>query len=248
MKYMKDYRINKKEHQDDILEVRPSQPSIDEKGQKVKTDSVDVYFADGKVFRDVKKTPRELRKINERQEAQVDTGIENLAKFRERVAKSKIGLGASVATGTLSSIILATSPMVTPIFNIEPNPVTITVAGVTIALCGAIPAGIGLVKNLPIVEELEKLKYRNEHRKELDSIGVYPNALAGLSNDQARRIRRCMSAEDEPKDPFSVAEVDQFSQQDLETIVDNIQREKTYEFEYVKRPTRQKTSSSEEKK
>lgn len=222
---MKDYRIDKKEHLDDILDVTKSAPTVDEDGQEHDIDAIDIHFADGKVFTGVAKTDEQLKKILERQEAQVDEGIENLPVFQRRVKLSGAAAAVSMVAGQIIS-------MTTPIFNMDSDPIKIACAGAVIGLCGAIPAGVCVVKNLPIVKELSKLKYRNDHRDELNKIGTYPNALVGLSESEISRIKS-FGAE---KDPFNVGSVDDFTQGDLETIVDNVQREKDFGFQYAKTP------------
>lgn len=227
---MKDYRINKKENLDDILKITKSAPIVDENGKEIDAEAIDVHFADGKVFKGVAKTDEQLKKILQRQESQVDAGIENLPAFQRRVKLSGAAATVSMVAGPIISSV--GSSMITPIFNMESDPIKIACAGVVIGLCGAIPAGIGVVKNLPIVKELSKLKYRNDHRDELNSIGKHPNALVGLSESEISRINSF-----EPgQDPFNVGSVDDYTQTDLETIIDNIQREKDFDFQYVKTP------------
>lgn len=228
---MRDYRIDKKDHLDDILDVTKSAPYEDEQGKLHELDAIDVHFADGKVFKGIARTSEELKKINERQEAQVDTGIENLPIFERRLHASGALAGVSIVAGPILSTVAAN--MITPIFNMESNPVTVACAGVTIALCGAIPAGVGVVKNLPIVKELRKLKYRNDNEKTLENIKKYPNALAGLSESQVERIEGF----ENPEDSFGISYVNEYTQQDLETIISNVDREETFSFQYAKKPT-----------
>lgn len=230
---MKDYRISKKkkENLDYILDVTTSAPYKDEQENFHESDTIDVHFADGKVFKGIARTPEELKKINERQEIQVDAGIENLPTFERRLHTSSALAGVSIVAGPIVSTVA--SSMLTPIFNMEPNPVTVVCAGVTIALCGAIPASIGVIKNLPKVKELRKLKYRNDNEETLRCINKYPNALASLPESQVERIESFENAEDS----FGISHVNEFTQQDLETIVANIDREKTFGFQYAKKPT-----------
>ena len=77
------------------------------------------------------------------------------------------------------------------------------------------------------VKELEKIEYRDTHKEQLSNIGGYANSLVGVSAKVASLI-------EEEENPFSILNIDSFSQEDLETIIDNMEREKQTGLQYVK--------------
>lgn len=228
---MRDYRLNRKQQPDYIIEAIPKTSVFEEAGETETYDTLDIKFADGKVFKNVMYDEENLKKIEDRQEQQVTEGITNLPIFEKRLTRSGIMTAASIVGGpVIASGIshVAAQSLQTPV-----DPTMVVCAGGVLALCGAIPAAISLVKNLPIVKELKKLKYRNEHRDELDHFEDYENALAGFSNGVAGNY---MAAKLNDEDPFSISNVDGFTQKEMETIVSNIEREKELGFTYVKKP------------
>ena len=77
---------------------------------------------------------------------------------------------------------------------------------------------------------IEKLKYRNDHRDELDNALAYENAFVGLSPRKADFFSKEL---ENGLDPYTVLNIDAYTENDLKTIVDNIEREKTYQFTYA---------------
>lgn len=228
---MRDYRLNRKQQPNYIIEARPNMVVINEGNEVQETETLDIYFADGKVFKNVRYDEENLKKIADRQEQQATEGITNLPIFEKRLTRSGIITAASIVGGPI--IASGISHVVAQSLQTPADPTMVVCAGGILALCGAIPAAISLARNLPIVKELKKLKYRNEHREELDRFDEYENALAGLPKSVTADF---MTAKENGEDPFSTSNVDGFTQQEMETIISNIEREKEFGFTYVKKP------------
>lgn len=226
---MRDYRIKKEQDPHYILQAVPI---VTEEEGKRSYDTFDVYFADGIVFHNQEYTEQNMKKVERKQEEQVDEGIKNLPIFKRRLTISGVINGASAVLGT----IVATNvvPALEQATQTESKPGRILCTAGVLTLLGLIPSAISLVKTKPIVSELTKLQYRNEHRDKLDHFDEYENALVGLSDDVADGYRY---AKEDGEDPFSVVNIDSFTQEDMESIVSNIEREEKFGFTYVKKPT-----------
>ena len=185
--------------------------------------NLSIEFGDGSVFRNIEACPENIQKIVEVQEAQAKNGIKNMSSYINREKSSKVrtilsGLG-SVAGSTLLSVI-ASSCLQQPM-----NPLIVTAGIGAITILGTIPAYYRLRKDHAKVEELSKLRYRNEHLSELRSYAKYPNALAGIRP----RLSSWMKKQE---DPFSILSIDEFSEEDLRKIVSNMDVEEAYQFHY----------------
>ena len=88
-------------------------------------------------------------------------------------------------------------------------------------------------KNARISDELEKVQYRDEHRATLDSFLQHPNSLSGVRHREY--FEACAR---DGLDPYSVISMDGYDQRDLEQIVENIERERRYQFQYRGRHTK----------
>lgn len=231
---MLDFRLNRKEQPDYILRVEPTTVTIEptKEGEEPKTiETLDVYFADGRVFRNIAYNKNNIGKINDQQEKQILEGINNLPEFvsRQRTAKlmTLSGLIAGPIIGTATAV--ATVPR-------TPAGFFITLGAIT--LLTAAPGTYRLVRNYPIVNQLTKMKYRIDHKDELASFNQYENALEGVDEERANAFRYEQS---EGRDPFRAMNLDSYDLEDLQVIVGNIEREKKYQFTYVKKPTNSQT-------
>ncbi len=188
--------------------------------------TLDILFADGTIFTGVENSEEQLQKIEERQDLQLKVGLANLPKIKAKLKRKKIA-GVILGITTVAPLITATL--------IECGIVDVPCSSTIVNLI-AMPFGFrtgieiaGSMELADIVKELEKLQFRNKHRDYLDKISLYPNSLANLKSKKAARINRIISNQ---QDPFSNTRVNNFSQNDLETIVENIKREEGYQFSY----------------
>lgn len=228
---MKDYRINKDEQKDYIIGVR----TVSSKGKETPK-TLEVEFADGRVFKNIVCDDNNMAKIVEQLEKQAQAGVGNIEVFEKKKTVAGRVLALSLPLGFAGGgLISATVEQAAPELQDDPSLFLIGMGAIT--LMAAIPSAYSLIKNSPKVKELRTIKYRNEHRTELDSFNNYENALAGLPEDTANMF---LASVVKGEDPFSVVYIDSYDQQDLETIVENIEREKEYQFTYVKTPTNSK--------
>ena len=160
-----------------------------------------------------------------------DTAVEEFkanTKYRELEEWSSL-TALSIISG-LFTLTFSTGVTMIPQVNealSSQSPVVVATGIGLITILGTIPALAKLRREKSKVKELDKLSYRNKHKKELDSFSDYPNALSGLYPDTAKWISST-------KDPFSILNVDEYSLYDLEQIVSNIKVEKEYDFTYRK--------------
>ena len=227
---MKDFRINKDEQKDYIIDVLRTKKS--EKG----VETLEVKFADGRVFKNIVCNNDNLSKIIAKLEEQAQAGVDNIDVFEKKRTVSGRMIGLSPAFGFVGGgLISAAVEQMAPELQGDPTLFFVGVGAIT--LIGAIPSACTLIANNPKLKELRTIKYRNEHRSELDSFNNYENALAGLPEDTANMF---LASVVKGEDPFSIVYIDSYSQDDLELIVENIEREKTYGFTYVKTPNNNK--------
>ena len=194
---------------------------------KEKNGSISVEFADGRVFRNIEYSDENIDKLIAKQEAQAKRGLDHYKTFKARLKRSQAKTGLSFA-GTLGLSIAAANyiPAISELVD-KSNPLVVCLGIGVVTVLGTIPAYAKLYKDGKIVEELDKVKYRNSHQDELESIDEYPNALAGLDPNKTGWMKRVT-------DPFSIANVDRYGIEDLETIVSNINNEKQFGFTYEK--------------
>lgn len=240
---MLDFRQNKKEQPDYILRAEPNQITIAQTPEQEDVqvvDTLDVYFGDGRVFRNLVFNKENLEKINKKQEEQVTEAIENLPEFEKRHKKAKLTTLAGTIVGPIAGTALAVATVPGTSAETEALKFFLTLGVVTLG-CMA-PGGYKLIKSYPLITQLRKFKFRNEHQEDLDNFDQYENALEGLEPEKADLF---VSTKENGGNPFSAMNVDSYTQDDLETIVDNIEREKAFQFVYAKRPS--KPQISEEK-
>ncbi len=185
-----------------------------------------IVFADGRVFNNVLCCEENLEKIIATQEEQARKGIENYKVFKTNEVKSKAlavisGIGALTFSTGITMI-----PELQGFFDTQSPAVIATGVGV-ITILGTIPALVKLSRDKSKVKELEKLRYRDRNKKELDTFRDYPNALTGVDSSTAQWIKK-------HKDPFCILNIDEYDVEDLEQIISNINVEKEYNFTYIK--------------
>ena len=239
---MKDYTIKAEEKKDYILDFeevtegkrkplfgkRTTDKEVSEDTQvEEDTRTYNIYFADGKKFGKVVASEANLKKIEEIQERQATAGVSNMKFFKARRTKSGIMTAVSAAVSTGVGVALTSAA--TGIGLADPTGLTFAIGTGIITILGTIPAFAKFMKDRGTVKELEKIEYRNDHNETLGQIQNYDNALVDVSSEVVQLI-------EEETHPFSILNIERFSQKDLETIIDNIGRQNRTGLEYVKKP------------
>lgn len=153
---MKDYTITKDEKKDYIIDFIENDNG-----------TYTVLFADGKKFI-VSSTDKNFEILAKQQEAQAQEAVANNSKF---VLKRNIGRALTPLSGIAAGVggyALSTLPVVQNA--VGDNPVALAVGIGTIALLGAIPFGSKLVRDSGKVNELKKIKMRDENVDRLNQI------------------------------------------------------------------------------
>lgn len=213
---MKDYSLTKEGQKDYLLDFKLRQNGEEE--------TYDVVYADGKVFGHVTANEANLAKIEQVQEAQAKNGVANKHVFVSRRTKSGVLTALSAGVSATAGYGLATMAATA---GLMPEGLPIAAGVGLITILGTIPAFAKLLKNHGKVKELSKIEYRDERQEELSHIGDYANSLAGVSP-------KVVALLEEEERPFSILNIDRFTQEDLETIIDNMEREKKSGFVYTK--------------
>lgn len=214
---MKDYSLDKEQSKHYIKDFRT-----------VKTETGDAYeiiFADGTVFKNVQANEANLQKIEKIQEEQAKKGVENKETFISRRTKTGVLTGLSAVAAGVAGYGLTT--LASTMGLVDPTALTFAIGTGVITILGSIPAFSKLVQNHGKVKELEKIEYRDTHKEQLGNIEAFANSLVGVPSKVARLI-------EEEQNPFSILNIDSFSQEDLETIIDNMEREQKTGLQYVK--------------
>ena len=214
---MKDYSLDKEQAKHYIKDFRT-----------VKTENGDEYeiiFADGTVFKNVKAEEANLQKIERIQEEQARAGVTNKEVFISRRTKTGILTGISAVVAGAAGYGLTT--LASTMGLVDPTAITLAIGTGVITILGSIPAFSKLMQNCGKVKELEKIEYRDTHKEQLSHIDGYANSLVGVSSKVARLI-------EEEQNPFSILNIDSFSQEDLEQIIDNMEREQKTGLQYTK--------------
>lgn len=214
---MKDYSLDKEQAKHYIKDFRT-----------VKTENGDEYeiiFADGTVFKNVKAEEANLQKIEKIQEEQAKEGVANKEVFISRRTKTGILTGFSAVLAGAAGYGLTT--LASTMGFVDPTAITLAIGTGVITILGSIPAFSKLMQNCGKVKELEKIEYRDAHQQELSNIDNYANSLSGVSSKVTRLI-------EEEENPFSILNIDSFTQEDLEAIIDNMDREDKSGLQYSK--------------
>ncbi len=223
---MKDYTLSKDDERDYIKEF------IEEANG-----TYTVVFASGKRFV-VSPTDKNFSTLVEQQEAQAQEAVSNYDKF---VVKRNIGRVLTPISGIAAGIggyALSTLPLVQSV--VGDNPVALAAGIGTIAILGAIPMGVKLVRNSGRVKELKKIKMRDKNEERLIQILTSPehrNRFQGLKQGSKERLREVMH---EGCNPWSIIFVDEpyFDLKEMQTLLDNGEIQDKYGFEYTKRPSK----------
>ena len=186
-----------------------------------------VVYGDGRVFEKIENTEENLNRIEEIQEKQMQTAIENKKHFKHKQTMSE---AMTFVTGiTLSSIGGIIANYIDSTHEAAPSSLILGTAVGVITILGTIPPFAKMRKNDKLCSQIAKFEYRNEHREQLNKINSYNNALSGLPEDVKELVRTS-------KNPFSIFNASQFTLKDLEMIVENMERETNSGFQYRKVP------------
>lgn len=192
--------------------------------EKGKNDSLKMTLADGRVFSNIQMSSENIDKINSVQEEQAKKGLDNYVTFKNNLTKSKILLASSgILGGSLTGGLIALGD----VSNFS-NPVVLAIAGGLVTAFGVIPAAVKVVRDKLKVDELDKIRYRDNHIDDLAQYRNYNNALSGLGSKTSKYFK---SADDSA---FSIINIDNYSKEDLETIMSNIELEESLGLTYVK--------------
>lgn len=225
---MKYYGTSKEGKKDYILSVVEIE---DRQGER----TYEVTFADGRKFENLQASDENIKKIMKKQEEQATEGIENLSTFKKRKTLAGV-LGGLSTFFTTASFVCAADAICDKLAEVDEPLINIVGVG-TIFLANLVVGGYFFSKNHQIVGELERVNFRNKNREKLDKFRDYPNATAGLSKKKAE-ILASTEAND---DPFNIIDIEDFSTEDLERIVENIGTEQSFAFDYPKTDAESKT-------
>ena len=197
-----------------------------------KKGTLDVKFADGRVFKNIDACEENIEKIVVTQEEQAKRGIKNFAHFvREKKNAVAETIGSGVVAGSVATGVTFI-PKIHEALSVQ-DPIYV-VAGIgAITVLSMVPGLVKLVRSKGKVKELEKLSYRESNLDNLNNFRNYPNALVGVRPEVASRLERS-------KNPFSILNIDSYSLEDLQQIMKNINVEEAYDFTYGKEGTKAK--------
>ena len=189
--------------------------------------TMSVQFANGTVFTGIAYSEENLKKLAEMQEAQAETGIKRYKEFSKEKRKSEV---RTVLAGSVTGIMYAFGagsmfiPAMQSMNIAQAAPIALGLG--TITAIGTILSAHKLRKEQGRVSELDKIRYRNAHREQLDKANSYHNAFAGMPIKTARYFEK-------EKNPYSILNIDCFTEDELRTIIQNMEAEDATGFNYV---------------
>ena len=183
--------------------------------------SLEIKFADGRVFKNIERNEENIKKINKVQEEQARKGLDNYVVFKNRFIKAIVYLGCS---GFATGLVLATA------LTSQMTPVELFTGLGVINVFGTIPSFCKLLRNKLKMNELDKVSYRDNNIDKLKNYKKYENSLAGLDSCTSNYFN-----ESSPDNAFAIVNADNYEKSDLETIVSNIDREESLGFTYAKK-------------
>lgn len=183
--------------------------------------TLSITFADGRTFSNIKQCDENIEKINKVQEEQAKAGLEKYVKFKNKVGAAIVLIGCcGICLGGVSAEAL--------LGNV--NPVVFGCACGVITVFGIVPSMIKLARNKRKVDELSKIRFRNDNIDKLKKYKDYDNSLVGVGFD----TRAYLGLNSEMENPFNIVGIDDYTKEDLETIVSNIESDDELGLVYVK--------------
>ena len=210
---MKDYSLNEEEKSRFIKKVIYHN-----------NHTFDIVFADGSRLNGIDENSENLSKVKRVLEEQARKGVSNYSVFQGKKTCATVATGISALTLAVAGTWACSIPAISDVVLKEP-PIAAICGVSALTILGTMPSIVKMVKNSMKVDELDKIKYRNLHQRELDAIRDYPNSLNGVNSS----LKELISVD---KEPFSMLYVDEYSIDDLETIVSNVEKEESYQFTY----------------
>ncbi|MBQ8132189.1 MAG: hypothetical protein IJ193_06835 [Bacilli bacterium] len=180
-----------------------------------------VKFADGTTFYKVSTDKESLKQLMDVQEQQASLGIE---REKEIEKKNNGYILKTIACAAITGFIGGTTAA--GIYPFHMNGPEVGIGLGTIALGAAAYSFFKFVETRKQLKEIKKIAYRNQNEKDLKEFKNYENALTGLSRGKKKYF-------EETEYPYSIVNTNYFTKKDLQQIMDNIDREKTYKFKYV---------------
>ena len=116
--------------------------------------SLEIEFADGRVFKNIERNDENIKKINKIQEEQARKGLDNYVVFKNRFIKAIVYLGCS---GFATGLVLATA------LTSQMTPVELFTGLGVINVFGTIPSFCKLLRNKLKMNELDKVSYRDNN-------------------------------------------------------------------------------------
>ena len=206
---MKDYSSTKSERENYILGYKRNH----------KNGTIDIMFADGSIYKNIDYCEKNVEIIEATQEKQAKKAVNNREKIVSEKNRAKgYSIIGSIVGAIGSTLVLV--PMNTDL------PKLITSVGI-VGLCSAIPGLCKLKKENSKLKEVDKISYLNQNRERLEQFDNYQNSFVGIDKDVSLKLKK-------RKNPFSILHIDDFSQDDLETMIRNMDREDKFQFVYKK--------------
>lgn len=210
---MQDYTKKKEEKKTYIKNIK--------KCKKNGQEFYKVKFADGTVFYNVSTDKDSLKHLMDVQEKQAELGI---TRQKEVEKKSKGFALKTIACAAITGYIgFSTAAGVYP-FHMDGPELAIGLG--TVALGATAYSFFKFVESRKKLNEISKIEFRNKNEEDLKNFKHYENALTGFSKDKKKYF-------EETEYPYSIVNTNFFSKNDLQQIMDNIEREKTFKFKYV---------------
>ena len=191
------------------------------KHEKIKDgneDKIAVHYADGSIDI-IDDLDDNLDIIEVKKDEQIEEALSFSNKIKKRIKRS-IACGMTLSTSVCvgGSILMANMP-------VDNQAKYIAVAGLGVIYFGSI--FYSMKKNEP-VEELDKLKFLEENRDDLELYNEYNNSLNGLDNKTRHLIRS-------RNNPYSSLFIEDYDLDTLQTIEDNIERAKYFDYKSKKK-------------
>lgn len=210
---MKDLTLKKEEQKDFIIDIVEDEECLG---------TLKVLYADGGYNKALQNISKNIDIAEEKMEEQAKTAVTNLKKYKNNVTKDNIKMVLSGAIPLGSACILHSN-----IETLQDNPLVLFTAFGAVALFGIGKFCIDKKADMKKLKEVEKIKYRDDNREVLDTFKEHYNSLNQLSDTEIKNLTRT-------ENPFGIRNLDNLTQNTLETIISNIEREEQLPFVYAK--------------
>lgn len=211
---MYDYSLNEKERNFYVLKYYTDEEK----------DEIQVEFPKQngrlKVFKNLQLCPENIKKLDARQEKQAQKAIQNLPKYTLAKNVKNVGFLLNTAAFGVASFFAVDNLLNQQMDNAK---LCFIVAG-ALALTLS-KAALDVLKSSKKVNEIAKLQLLQENEELLNSTWEYPNALEGIDEKTKEKITTS-------EKPFKVNTIDEYSSEVLNKIINNINVEQVYSFNY----------------